>query len=116
MADINSDAQIRVVQEDDRVTIEASGSIDLTNSSELRDALKAAGTEAESICVDLTNALFIDTAVLEYLARAGKAMYMRKKRLTVLARDGSHPLRVLRIASLDMIMDVQAVARTEEPE
>ncbi len=113
MSEINSNAEIRVAREDDRVSVEASGSLDLSNSSELRDALKAASAEAGSICVDLTNALFIDTAVLEYLARAGKAMYTRNNRLTVLAREGSHPLRVLRIASLDTIMDVVAVATTE---
>ena len=101
-------ARINVSSDGANVNVEASGWLDFTNSAELKDILKSAGAEAESVCVDLRQAQFIDTAVLEYLARAGKALLGREKRLTTLVREGSHPQRVLRIASLGELIEVIA--------
>ena len=91
---------------DDGVTIIGTGAVDFTNCDVLRDALKESCGSAQRVVVDLRDADFIDTAVLEYLARGGNAMRKRGKNLEVLCLENSHPLLVLQVSNIDTLLQI----------
>jgi anti-anti-sigma factor len=95
-----------VYKSGDTVVIEVTGSLDFTNCGALQDALDDACSCAQRLAVDMIAADFIDTAVLEYLARAASAMRQRGKNLEVVCLEGSHPLRVLRVSTVDSLLDL----------
>ena len=98
-------AQISVVRDDIRAVITGGGTLDLTNSRQFHDELQTAAERLEDVTVDLREAFFIDTAVVQDLARAAVMLLKRGARLKVLARETAYPLRVLRISGLEHIMD-----------
>lgn len=99
-------AQISIAGEEDHITVVGGGTLDLTNSKPFHDGLKNAALSAEMVTVDLSDAVFIDTAIVQDLATAGVTMLKRGKRLKVIAREGAYPLRVLRISGFEGIMDI----------
>ena len=100
-------ADISIADDGTKVTITGKGSLDFINAERFGEGLKRASVSAENVVVDLSSADFIDTAILEYLARAGTAMLRRGKRLKVVVQDGSHPLRVLQITDLTDLVDIE---------
>ena len=108
MTEVSETANIVVTEQGPEVTITCSGSLDFTNTSDFHNKLRYAAASAEKVVVDLRDAMFIDTAVLEYIARAGKAMLDRGKRLEVVCAENSHPERVLKISGFDQLMDIKA--------
>jgi len=88
------------------VIIKGRGELDLSNADELRLALHDASKSAENLAVDIRTVGFIDTAILEYLARAATDMLKRGKRLKVLVSAGSHPLHVLKTVGFPDLMDI----------
>lgn len=100
-------AQISITGEGDDITVVGGGTLDLTNSKEFHDGLKSAAISAQVVTVNLTTAVFIDTAIVQDLATAGVTMLKRGKRLKVIAREGAYPLRVLRISGFEGIMDIE---------
>ncbi len=102
-------AQISVAGDDTQVTINAGGTLDLTNSAKLHDGLRQAAVSAEQVTVDIRSADFIDTQVVQDLARAAVTMLKRGKRLKVIASETGYPLRVIRISGFENIMDVELV-------
>lgn len=103
-------ALIEIVEDDTQVTVVGSGSLDLTNSKEFHDGLRKASENVDNVTVDLRNADFIDTAIVQDLARAGVVMLKRNLRLKVIARENAYPLRVLRISGFEAIMDIEVEA------
>jgi anti-anti-sigma factor len=103
-------AQIEIVEDGSHVTVVGGGSLDLTNSLQFHDGLRKASEAAEQVTVDLRTADFIDTAIVQDLARAGVTMLKRDLRLKVLSREGAYPLRVLRISGFEGIMDIEVEA------
>lgn len=99
-------ASVEVIRDDTRVTVVGSGALDLTNAQRFRDELLAAAESSDDVLVDLKGASFIDTAVLEYLARAAKLLQRRHKRLTVDVREDTHPVHVLRVVGFGAVMDI----------
>jgi len=99
-------AEITVCGDDHDVVIACSGALDLGNTEPLKEGIVRSSAVAEALAVDLRHAEFIDTAVLEHLARGAKAMANRGKRFKVIALAGSHPLRVLRTVGFDAMMDL----------
>ena len=99
-------ASISVVREGNEVVISGGGTLDLTNYQEFHDGLKSTSTEADSLTVDLRAADFIDTAVVQDLARAAVTLLERGKRLKVLVSETKYPLRVIQISGFEQIMDV----------
>ncbi len=95
-----------VSRSDNDVTIVGTGALDFTNCNELRDTLKESCNSAQKVVVDLRAADFIDTAVLEYLARGGNTMRRRGKDLDVLCLENSHPLMVLRVSNVDTLLRI----------
>ncbi|MCC6446702.1 MAG: STAS domain-containing protein [Armatimonadetes bacterium] len=99
-------AAIKVTAENGNITIMGSGMLDLTNTEELRDGLARAAETAAHITVDLREAIFIDTAVLEYLARTRVALGDDSCRLKVLVAPDCQPLYVLETVGFTGLMDV----------
>lgn len=102
---MDDSAQINIVADDRSAVVTGGGTLDLTNSKEFHDGLKDASERLDDVTVDLREAFFIDTAVVQDLARAAVVMLKRGARLKVLAREAAYPLRVLRISGLESIMD-----------
>ena len=100
-------AQISMVQDGDIVTVIGGGTLDITNCQEFSEKLKQASKTAESLIVDLRPADFIDTQVVQDLARAGVTLIERGKRLKVLTCKVKYPLRVIQISGFEKIMDVE---------
>lgn len=105
---MTEEAYIRTVEDNGATVFICGGILDLTNTSELDKGLKVAALDAEAITVDLTGAIFIDTAVIQYLATAAVKMKNRGKPLRVLVAEGSYPQKVIRTVGFDQIMDVVA--------
>ena len=99
-------AQIEIVEDGAQVTVVGGGSLDLSNSMVFHDGLKKASETVDNVTVDLRTADFIDTAIVQDLARAAVIMLKRGLRLRVLSREGAYPLRVLRISGFEGIMDI----------
>lgn len=112
LPEISNRADISIRQEDEVVTVAGVGSLDLTNVQEFREALEKSLNSADELSVDLRQVVFIDTAILEYLAKAAKKMIARDKRLQILAAEGSQPLRVIRTVGFCHIMDVAAEVKS----
>lgn len=104
---MHDEAQIEVTESDYQTTIVGGGTLDLTNSQALHDALKEASLSSEAVTVDLRDAFFIDTQVVQDLARAAVTLNRRDKQLTVLVTEKAHPLRVLKVSGLDTIINIQ---------
>lgn len=100
-------AQIEIIDDGAQVIVIGGGSLDLTNSQEFHDGLRKASETVEKVTVDLRNADYIDTAIVQDLARAGVTLLKRNLRLKVLTCDGAYPLRVLRISGFEAIMDIE---------
>ncbi len=100
------EARIEVNERDNETTILGGGTLDLTNSQALHDALKEASLRSDKVTVDLRDAFFIDTQVVQDLARAAVTLIKRDKRLTVLVAEKAHPLRVLKVSGLGSIIDI----------
>jgi anti-anti-sigma factor len=101
-----SRAHISIVQDDAGVTVVGGGSLDITNCREFTEGLKQASRTAGSVVVDLRTADFIDTQIVQDLAKAAVTLMDRGKRLKVFASKEKYPLRVIHLSGFDSIMDV----------
>jgi anti-anti-sigma factor len=99
---------VDVVEDGSVVTIIASGELALSNVQEFGDELRNAAASADIVIVDLRPAVFIDSAVVNYLVIAERILRSRGKRLKVKVAEGSYPLRVLGIVGFDQLMDIEA--------
>ncbi len=106
-------AEISIVREDGKVTVVGGGFLDFLNAREFKEGLADAAATADEVVVDLRNAVFIDTAILEYIAAAGKKLLDRQKRLKVVATRQSQPLRVVEMVGLGALMDIEASPAAE---
>lgn len=103
-----AEVRISVIEDDHQTTVVGEGILDFTNSLEFKDGLNKASETAESVVADLKLALFIDSAIVQYLANAAVTMIRLGKRLKVVVTDGGYPQQVLRIVGFDQLMDVVA--------
>lgn len=101
-------AYTSVVRKDDAVTIVGGGTLDLTNYQEFHEAIKNASRTEDDLTIDIRTADFIDTAVVQDLAKAALTLLKRGKRLKVLASDERYPIRVLKISGFQAIMDMES--------
>ena len=99
--------EISTAWEDSTATITAGGGLDLTNSAQFSQDLKNASEVADSVVGDLRPAFFVDTAVIQDLARAAKVLLGRGLRLKVVVTEDGYPLRVLRIVGFTVLMDIE---------
>lgn len=88
--------------------ITGTGILDLTNAGRLRELLMEAVSSSTNVVVDLTRADFIDSAVLQYLGSAGRAMQKEGRRLKVIVAEGGHPHYVLKTVGFGALMTIEA--------
>lgn len=106
---MSDETLVEVTGDKSSVTVIGRGMLDITNTQELRRGLEWASGSADNVVLDLSAAEFIDTAVLEYIARSGKILLGRDKRLKVIVMNQSHPLRVLKIVGFGDLVDIEVV-------
>lgn len=99
-------AKITVTANESGVTIVAAGALDLTNTQTLSEELQRAALSVDNVVVDMRPAIFIDTAVLTYLAKAAKTLISRGKSLQVIVKQKSHPHRVLETVGFSDVMNI----------
>lgn len=102
-------AKITVAKENSTVKITCRGALDLTNASHLQESLAQAVETADVVTVDMSQAIFIDTAVLSYLAYGAKVLLGRGKRLNVVVKAKSQPLRVLETVGFTSLMNIDVI-------
>ena len=107
---MESKARICVEGDGKEVTVVGAGSLDFTNSQKFHDSLRQASQTAEKVNVDLGEADFIDTQIVQDLATAAVTLMKRDKRLNVIVREEAYPLRVLRISGFEQIMDIDVTS------
>ncbi len=76
---------------EDGSVITGSGILDLTNTSKLREFLEEAVASGGEVAVDFGHAVFIDSAVLQYLGSASRAMTNTGRRLKVIVSESLSP-------------------------
>ncbi len=106
---MNDTAKVKITEIGQDTVFECIGELDLSNSDEFGLRLWQAAKNATSVVVDLKAATFIDTAVLAYLAKSGKKLTSRGKRLSVVVTIGSHPNYVLETVRFGDLMDIRIV-------
>jgi anti-anti-sigma factor len=106
-AKMDKKAQITVTTKGTSTEITCEGVWDLYNADEFDAALKPASLTAEDVVVDLRTAVFIDTAIIAYIATASNRMIARGKRLRALLSKDTHPLRTLQIAGFSALIDME---------
>jgi anti-anti-sigma regulatory factor len=80
--------------------------MDLGIAKDLDRALADAASASRDVTVDLRDAVFIDSAILAGLVKAGKTLRNTQARLKVLVASGSHPEYVLRTVGFGALMDI----------
>lgn len=100
------EARVEVSVDGGAVNITGAGTLTFINGTEFGEKLQELTPAAESVTVDLRQADFIDTQILQDLGRAGVNLLSREKRLRVLVTDGSYTLRVLKLSGYETIMDL----------
>lgn len=102
---MEENGKVEVIRDETGDTIVATGALDLYTNG-FKDPLNKAAESAENVVLDLRGAYFIDTAIIAYMAGAAKRLLKRQKRLKVLLKEGTHPLRTLQITGLATLMDL----------
>lgn len=102
---MDEETTLDVKNVDNEVTITATGALDLHNSKAFHDALLEAAQSADGVVVDFRSVVYIDTAVLAHLCAASNKMLARDKRIKLLLRDHTHPLRTIQITGFAAVLD-----------
>lgn len=111
---MDKQSQITISTSEDAVTIIGGGSLDLTNSAEFHKGLREAALSANGVVVDMSRAVFIDTAIVQDLAMAAVTLIGRGKRLKVVVSETAYPRRVIKISGIDTLMDIEVVSSPTE--
>ena len=82
-------AQVKITSDEQKVLVTAGGTLDLTNSAEFHEGLKQASTTADEVTVDIRTADFIDTQVVQDLAKGAVTLLKRGKRLKLICAKTS---------------------------
>ncbi len=98
------DLQVRADSGGDCMTTAGAGIIDRANHRGFRDRLLEASETAEELVVDLREADFMDSAMVEALTEAALAMGRTGTRLKMVASESGYPIRVVRISGLQEII------------
>jgi anti-anti-sigma factor len=112
--------------EDGIVIASLTGEIDLSNATEITDALLGGvPNEALGLVIDLSNVSYLDSAGVRMLAELDHRLGWRAQALRVVAPETSRSRRVLAIAGLERVLSLETsveAARTsvgessEEPD
>ena len=98
-------SEIKIAEDDGKVTITCSGIIDITNCEEFSKRTKEASLTAEEITIDFRTADFIDTQIVHDIARAAVTLLKRNKKLNVIVRKGSQHFWIVQVAVINHPVD-----------
>ena len=94
---------------DDVIVARITGEIDLSNASEVGEALSAAvPNTALGMVIDLTATSYLDSSGVHLLFELGERLGRRQQQLRVVVPEGGPIRRVLRIVELDETVPVLA--------
>ena len=106
--------------EDGVVLASLTGEIDLSNATEITDALLGGvPNEALGLVIDLSNVSYLDSAGVRMLAELDHRLGWRAQTLRVVAPETSRSRRVLAIAGLERVLSMDTsveAARTSVSE
>lgn len=105
------EASISVSVDSGNATIVASGELTLHNTEKLKESLGEASDGSGNIVVDLRGAVFIDSAVLQYLASAAVRTKPSGRSLKVLVAGGSQPEYTLLISGFQNLLEIAVEPR-----
>lgn len=94
-------------------TIIGTGEMDLSISEDLDIKFADAIASTKDVTIDFREALFIDSAILASLVKAGKALMNAGARLKVIVIAGTHPDYVLKTVGFAALMDIDIVERDQ---
>ncbi|MCC6442471.1 MAG: STAS domain-containing protein [Armatimonadetes bacterium] len=104
---------IHISRGDGTVIIEGRDALNYANSDALRDGLADAAASASKVIVDFRKAYFIDSAILEYLARTVRTMRETGGTLDIRVADKSQPLYILEVVGFPVLMKINVYASEE---
>ena len=99
---------VTIVTEDGVVIASLTGEIDLSNATEITDALLGGvPNEALGLVIDLTDVSYLDSAGVRMLAELDHRLGWRAQALRVVAPETSRSRRVLVIAGLERVISME---------
>ena len=99
---------LTIAAEDGVVIASLAGEIDLSNATEITDALLGGvPNEALGLVIDLSNVSYLDSAGVRMLAELDHRLGWRAQALRVVAPETSRSRRVLVIAGLERVLSLE---------
>ena len=99
---------LTIAAEDGVVIASLRGEIDLSNATEITDALLGGvPNEALGLVIDLSNVSYLDSAGVRMLAELDHRLGWRAQSLRVVAPETSRSRRVLVIAGLERVLSLE---------
>jgi anti-anti-sigma factor len=98
---------MRRMQRNNLEVVQAGGELDLSNAGDLRTLLESAVSQGQGdVVLDITEAAYIDSAILQELVRAFNLLSGENRRFVVLAKEGAQPWQVLHTVQFNTIMKI----------
>ncbi len=97
---------IDVTVQDTEVVVTGSGELDLRVATQFDAAVESAIAAGLPVTIDLCRAVFIDSAILQSVARCGRAMFDRNQRLRLMITRGTHTEYVLETVGFGAFIDI----------
>jgi anti-anti-sigma factor len=102
-------ADVRLINRSGAVVATVSGEIDMSNATELQEALsRATPNETGGLVLDLTSLDYLDSAGIQLLFRLYGDLVTRGQRLVLVIPDGSVVAGTFRLAGVTGRMEVAA--------
>lgn len=103
-----SKASVEIIKGNGSVSVVGKGEMDLEIGKQFDEALAEAVASGKPVEVDLTEANFIDSAIVQAFAQHGKTMYDRGMRMKVVIVSNSYPEYVLTTVGFNVFLDIEA--------
>lgn len=97
---------IRVVEDEQVVTVVGHGDMDLEIAPQLAGEIETAVASGKNVVVDLRPAHYIDSAIIQNIIDGARAMSRAGRQLKVLVSRKGHPSYVLRMTGVDAMIDM----------
>jgi anti-sigma B factor antagonist len=106
-------SNLTIAADDGIVIASLTGEIDLSNATEITDALLGGvPNEALGLVIDLSNVSYLDSAGVRMLAELDHRLGWRAQALRIVAPEESRSRRVLAIAGLERVLSLATSVET----